>query len=107
MALLGIRQIMFPDFSYLYKNKTGIEAYFTYFCLCLWWLLFWVAIIAGVILLIALLISPILIFYFGIDIFKFKKRKENFLKQKKQRAKRKDSKANSYMNQLDMRLKKK
>ena len=65
------------------------------------------AIIAGVILLIALLISPILIFYFGIDIFKFKKRKENFLKQKKQRAKHKDSKASSYMNQLDMRLKKK
>ena len=67
---------MFPDFSYLYEHRTGVEAQFTYLCVCLWWLVFWIGIVAVALLVIGVVISPILVFYFGVDVFSSRQTEE-------------------------------
>ena len=93
---------MFPDFSYLYEHRGGFEAQFTYFCLCLWWIVFWLAFIAGIILLIGIVISPILFFYFGIDLFHAKRKDEQKRVKKAKRTRHKDSRTDTYIKKLDL-----
>ena len=98
---------MFPDFSYLYEHRSGFEAQFTYFCLGLWWIVFWVAVIAGILLLVGLLLSPFLAFFFGLDLFHARRKDEKKREKKATRTRRKDSKTDLYIQKLDYAAKRK
>ncbi len=96
---------MFPDFSYLYEHRTGVEAQFTYLCLCLWWLVFWIGIVAVALLVIGVVISPILVFYFGVDVFSSRQTEEKKTERRAKRRRRKDSKTDTYIKKLDLAAK--
>jgi hypothetical protein len=93
---------MFDDFSYLYEHRYTWDAYVTYFGICLWVAAVRVAIVGVVLLLIGIVISPILIFYFGIDLFHAKRKDEQKRVKRAKRTRHNDSRTDTYIKKLDL-----